>query len=539
MFNKRKFNLVDLVFIILFVIVLIGPVLSGAIESLSGKVEEFKTSSSFNLLCSKTFKEMENDLKKFSKKNGINLNITYVDDLEVVDILNTDYKSYDGVWIANSIWFYMLDNGSIITDSKSVAIDPVIMGVTHSKASELGLIRDNVTNNDLLEAVSSGKLHYVMTSVTQTNTGATAFLGFLNSLAGSPDVLTESIIHDSSLVGKMSTFFKGVDRVSGDEDYLTEMYLNGKYNAMINYESSFINLNKRLVSEGKEPLYLIYPQDGVALNDMPLAYVSHGQDSKKREFFLEMQSYIRSDEVSLLMQEKGFRTWFGGVNDNVNKEIFNPDWGIKTGNYLKSFKYPSKKVMTEAFNLYIDAIRKPTHVVFLFDVSGSMYGEGINELRDAMTYLLDKEATKADMLQFSEADKITFISFNYDVLKVYDTLSGSETDKLTEYLDTLNPVGGTNIYSPSIEALRILRQVSSNDYTKTIILMTDGYSNNGTYQELEDYYHKYDLDIPIYSITFGSSSESQLNRIASLTNGKVFDGKNGLKAAFKEVRSYN
>lgn len=539
MFNKRKFNLVDLVFIILFVIVLIGPVLSGAIESLSGKVEEFKTSSSFNLLCSKTFKEMENDLKKFSKKNGINLNITYVDDLEVVDILNTDYKSYDGVWIANSIWFYMLDNGSIITDSKSVAIDPVIMGVTRSKASELGLIRDNVTNNDLLEAVSSGKLHYVMTSVTQTNTGATAFLGFLNSLAGSPDVLTESIIHDSSLVSKMSTFFKGVDRVSGDEDYLTEMYLNGKYNAMINYESSFINLNKRLVSEGKEPLYLIYPQDGVALNDMPLAYVSHGQDSKKREFFLEMQSYIRSDEVSLLMQEKGFRTWFGGVNDNVNKEIFNPDWGIKTGNYLKSFKYPSKKVMNEAFNLYIDAIRKPTHVVFLFDVSGSMYGEGINELRDAMTYLLDKEATKADMLQFSEADKITFISFNYDVLKVYDTLSGSETDKLTEYLDTLNPVGGTNIYSPSIEALRILRQVSSNDYTKTIILMTDGYSNNGTYQELEDYYHKYDLDIPIYSITFGSSSESQLNRIASLTNGKVFDGKNGLKAAFKEVRSYN
>ena len=70
MFNKRKFNLVDLVFIILFVIVLIGPVLSGAIESLSGKVEEFKTSSSFNLLCSKTFKEMENDLKKFSKKNA-------------------------------------------------------------------------------------------------------------------------------------------------------------------------------------------------------------------------------------------------------------------------------------------------------------------------------------------------------------------------------------------------------------------------------------------------------------------------------------
>ena len=35
-----------------------------------------------------------------------------------------------------------------------------------------------------MNAVSSGKLKYVMTSVTKTNTGLTAYLGFLNSLAG-------------------------------------------------------------------------------------------------------------------------------------------------------------------------------------------------------------------------------------------------------------------------------------------------------------------------------------------------------------------
>ena len=537
--KKKQFNPVDLVFVVLFLLIFLGPILSSFWEAFSDKVHEVRTSSNFNLLSSSSFKNLESELKSFSKKKGINLSITYADDLEIVDMLNSDYNGYDGVWIANSIWLYMLDNQNVITESKSVAIDPVVMGITYSKAKELNFVRDGVTNKDLLNAVMSGKLKYVMTSVTQTNTGATAFLGFLNSLAGSPEVLTEKMIHDSSLISSMASFFKGVERVSGDEEYLTEMYLNGKYNAMINYESSFINLNKKLVSEGKEPLYLIYPVDGVAINDMPIAYINHGQDNKKKEFFLELQSYIRSDEYASIMQKQGFRTWFGGVNENVDKNVFNPDWGIKTDTYLKSFKYPSKKVMTEAFNLYIDSIRKPTHVVFLFDVSGSMYGEGIQELKDAMKYLLDKEATREDMLQFSESDQITFISFNYDVLKVYDTLSGAETDKLSGYLDTLEPMGGTNIYSPSVEALRILRNVSSNDYTKTIILMTDGYSNNGTYKELEDYYHKYDLDIPIYSITFGSSSESQLSRIANLTNGKVFDGKSGLKAAFKEVRSYN
>ena len=69
--------------------------------------------------------------------------------------------------------------------------------------------------------------------------------------------------------------------------------------------------------------------------------------------------------------------------------------------------------------------------------------------------------------------------------------------------------------------------------------MTDGQSNSGYYYDLRDYYQKNKLDIPIYSITFGSSDESELNQIAKLTNAKTFDGKSGLLKAFSEVRSYN
>ena len=56
---------------------------------------------------------------------------------------------------------------------------------------------------------------------------------------------------------------------------------------------------------------------------------------------------------------------------------------------------------------------------------------------------------------------------------------------------------------------------------------------------LERYYKSNKSSIPIYSITFGDSSEYELNKVARLTNGKVFDGKSGLKEAFMEVRSYN
>ena len=69
--------------------------------------------------------------------------------------------------------------------------------------------------------------------------------------------------------------------------------------------------------------------------------------------------------------------------------------------------------------------------------------------------------------------------------------------------------------------------------------MTDGVANVGTYTDLRNKYKEIGKQIPIYSITFGSADEYELQDIAELTNGKVFDGRLDLVSAFKEVRGYN
>ncbi|MBQ6547060.1 MAG: VWA domain-containing protein [Bacilli bacterium] len=494
----------------------------------------------FRIISSTSTKKMDEHLIKYGKKNNIKVEIEHYGDLEIVDILNSNSKKYDAVWISNSIWLYQLNNTSLTTDSKSIVIDPVVMGIKKSKAKELGFVNSKVYNKDLLESIKSGKLKYVMASVTKTNTGATSYLSFLNSLAGNPEVLTTDMLKSESLKSDLKSFFKGVERVSGDEEYLTDMFINGKYDAMINYESSLIELNQKLVKEKKEPLYLIYPVDGVAINDMPFAYINNdATDTKNREKFLELQKYLRSDEAINQMEKYGYRSWYGGTNKDADKKIFNPDWGIDTTKYIKDMKYPSKKVITAAINLYIEALRKPTHVVFCLDISGSMYGSGLAELKEAMNYILDYETASKDNLQFSDKDKITVITFNSDVKKVFDTKYGNDTDSVIKYVDSLEALGGTNIYDPSIEALKILRKDDSDDYTKTVILMTDGESNSGSYYDLKDYYKDHKSTIPIYSITFGDANERQLEKIADLTNAKVFNGKDGLLAAFREVRSYN
>ena len=498
------------------------------------------SSDTFKIIASTSTKKMDDELIKYGRKNHIKVEIEHYGDLEIVDILNADSKDYDAVWISNSLWLYMLDNTSLTTDSKSIVVDPVVMGIEKSKAKELGLVGKDVYNKDLLENIKSGKLKYVMASVTKTNTGATSYLSFLNSLAGNPEVLTLDMLNNDSLKNDLKSFFKGVERVSGDEEYLKDMYLKGEYNAMINYESSLLELNRELVKKGKEPLYLIYPVDGVAINDMPFAYINNDVNNlENKEKFNILQSYLRSDEAIKTMEELGYRSWYGGTNASANKKIFNPDWGVDTTKYLKDMKYPSKKVITKAIELYIEALRKPTHVAFCLDVSGSMYGEGLEELQDAMNYILNRETASKNNLQFSDKDKITIITFNSDVEKIYDTKYGNQTDEIIKNINALEASGGTNIYSPSIEALKILSKDSNDDYTKTVILMTDGQSNSGSFKDLKNYYNSNKETTPIYSITFGSSSEYDLRDLAELSNGKVFDGKSGLLKAFTEVRSYN
>ncbi len=71
--------------------------------------------------------------------------------------------------------------------------------------------------------------------------------------------------------------------------------------------------------------------------------------------------------------------------------------------------------------------------------------------------------------------------------------------------------------------------------------MTDGEANESenNYTSLRNYYEMNELNIPVFSITFGEADESELRSIATLTNGKVFNGKKDLVEAFREVREYN
>ena len=183
-------------------------------------------------------------------------------------------------------------------------------------------------------------------------------------------------------------------------------------------------------------------------------------------------------------------------------------------------------------------MRKPIHVAFCLDYSGSMIGDGIKQLQNAMDYILTDKAEQ-DYLQFTDKDLVDVIIFGSEVKGPWGSSTDMERDELLNLIKTTRPTGQTALFPAAIQAEEIFKDDNVDKYNCSIVLMTDGEGNKGHFDDLKKSYNSLSNKIPIYSITFGDADESQLEKISSLTNGKIFDGKKDLSKAFRQVRGYN
>jgi Ca-activated chloride channel family protein len=169
-----------------------------------------------------------------------------------------------------------------------------------------------------------------------------------------------------------------------------------------------------------------------------------------------------------------------------------------------------------------------------------MSGSGTAQLNEAMRGLLNQDIARQNLLAAGERDENVFVLFNGGIIKIFSA-SGNDPKTLGAAFDEIastSPSGGTNIYLPIAECLRMMERYNAEDYITAIILMTDGKSDD-YYDEFSRLYRASGMDVPVFSIMFGSSNPDQLNGLAELTRARVFDGKADLTGAFRTAKGYN
>jgi Ca-activated chloride channel family protein len=487
----------------------------------------------------------------WAAQNNLAPTITYLGSVDISrEIAKGTEAAYDAVWPANSLWLQLGDTQKVIKHPQSILRSPVVLGLRKPIAESLGWVgRDDVTIQMIEQAAAAGKFRLAMTSATQSNSGASAYFGFLYAMAGSPDVLTSDILADPALQDRVRSFLATVDRSSGSSGWLKDALVANPdaYDAMFNYESTILEANQALTAAGQEPLYIIYPANGLSVADSPLAYVSKG-DAATEAAFLSLQAFLLSPETQQTLSGLGRRSGLIGMDaEGADPAVWRRDWGVDLTRAIAPIPTPEAGVIAEALRLYQTELRKPSLTIWVLDVSGSMEGQPIEEMKQAMRLLLDKKAAAVNLLQPSRRDVAIILPFNDTTLN--PILAEGDSDAVLEYaltqVNALEAGGGTDLYLALDQALDLLQAYADDgtlrNYLPAIVAMTDGESGTDNRDAfLADVaVRSFGRDVPIHAIVFGNADEEQLQALTDGSIGRLFQSDDGLAEALRQAKGYN
>jgi Ca-activated chloride channel family protein len=491
-------------------------------------------------------KSLEPIVQEFARRNDLAITMTYMGSVEIgQELAKGPQCPFDAVWPAASLWIELFDAAKITRDSESIMRTPVVFAVKKSVAQSLGWIGKEVRVMDLLEAAEARKLRFAMTSATQSNSGASAYLGFLTALAGHPEVLTSEHLQGNEARALIKRFLGTVNRSAGSSGFLKDLVVEryDRLDAMVNYEAMMIEANQALVAQGREPLYAIYPTDGLTIADSPLALVNKG-DTAKEQAFKKLQQHLLSPDVQRQIQAQGRRTGLVGLGaETADPRVFNPDWGVDLNRVLTPVRMPGAPVIREALELYQIAFRKPSCTFFVLDFSGSMRGKGEEQVKQAMQILLDPAIARRNLLQLTPDDVTVVMPYSENVVAEW-LVQGNDPralDDLLAKIEGQGPMSSTFTHRALLTALdRAKTYASTGKYHTSIILMSDGEAGD----RLEEFFQTVDQqrigrDIPIYTVLFGQAKERDMKALAEGMAGKMFDGRTDMARAFREAKGYN
>ncbi|HVP41984.1 MAG TPA: substrate-binding domain-containing protein [Terriglobales bacterium] len=492
-----------------------------------------------SVLAGSELKDIEPLLPKVQQRTGVRLELRYTGTLEAVDTLQAG-EALDLAWLSSNK-YALLTPGvkERVRASERTMITPVVLGLKASKARALGWADNpNVTWKDIAEAAGKGRFTFGMTSPTASNTGFSGLLGLAAALSGKGDALDVSDIDGKQL----AAFFKAQRLTAGSSGWLADAYLKDQdqLDGMINYANVLLAMNRG----GKlhEPFALIYPKEGILTADYPLMLINAGQ----REAYEKIVAYVRSAEFQKAILETTLR------------RPINPEVQVEAGLYpttLIELPFPaSYRVVNAILEAFDNEFRRPADATFVLDTSGSMEGARLDGLKTAMRLLTNPDPSAGGRYaRFRQRERIVLVPFSSSpgtpatyTLGSADQANAQILARVRQSIDGLSAGGKTAVFSSVHQAYQdalARRRTDKVDRYYSIVVLTDGENNRGeSWREFERWYQSLppgDRGLRVFTILFGEGKPAEMESLAHLTGGRVFDSRTtALSAVFREIRAY-
>ncbi|MFN2224021.1 MAG: substrate-binding domain-containing protein [Chloroflexota bacterium] len=439
----------------------------------------------------------------------------------------------DGVWTQ-----VLADQGNVAytRDCTSLATSPLVIAMWRTAAESLGwpgqplgwLDVGSLAADPSAWAYYSGgefgdSLNLGHTHPGLSASGASTLLALVQSAQAKSDAVTVEDVEQPIVQASVSAFEAAVSWFSSNTGDLGRTMADrgpAFLGAAVMYESD-------VVGNGNGQIVPIYPLEGTFVADHP-ACLNNDLDAPTREAALLFREFLLDVEAQQLAVSSGLRP----VNDAA--EIGPPldaAHGVDLDQPATVFGAPSVQTLYAVQDLWQSA-RKDVNLVMLLDVSGSMAGQKIDNMRDAAVQFVE---------QMGDDDFITIIPFSHELpVLVYHQQVGPERQGIIEAVRQLEAAGDTALYDAIGAGAQLIAESTSPDTANALVVLTDG-------QDTYSYQYNFDqalIDMAaannttVFTIAYGSDADERvLTQLAYGANGNFFLGDEASIAAIYEEMS--
>lgn len=442
------------------------------------------------------------------------------------------------LWIPDhEVWVHLLaDEGvdSFQGDCAVVAQSPLVIAMWRPLAESLGWpgrdlgwldVGSLAADPGAWEYYSGGQfgdtLRLGHTHPGLSATGASTLLALVQAAESQSEAVSVEEIQQPIVQASIGAFEGAVAWFSSSTATLAQtMRERGSQflGAAVIYESDVVQYG-----DGDPEIVPIYPFEGTFVAQHAACANANGATEAAGIF----RDYLRGDEAQALAAEAGLRP----VSEEVAAGApLDETRGVDLSQPEITFAAPTVDTLFAVQDVWQSA-RKDVNLVMLLDVSGSMAGEKIENVRRAAVQFVE---------QMGDEDYISIIAFSTDPTAIvwHRPVAGNR-EKIAAAIEGLEAQGDTTLYDAIGDGANLLSETTAPETANAMVALTDG---------LDTASFRYDADgaasavvdtgATVFAIAYGSDADEELlAEMAVRANGNFFRGDEASIAAIYQEMS--
>ncbi len=446
----------------------------------------------------------------------------------------------------SSIWLDELDRqyqaaqnttAGLVGQTVRYAVSPVVIAMWRDAAERLGWPQKPIGWRELLNEATTNKDFKWSHPSTASASGLLATLAEFYAASGKTRGLTVDDVKAPAVQEYVGALEKTV-RYYGEGEVTTAQRVAEKGRA---YLDAFIASEQVVIDTNRKPgldLVAIYPQEGSLWQDHPLALLETANLSDlNRETFRAFASYLTSPAAQQIILSRGYRPADLTIKlDGANSPL-SAQHGVDPAQPQTSLQVPSAAVLDVVRETWL-ANKRRTNVELVVDTSGSMEGDKINRVIEALQTFLDQVK--------SDEERVGLIEFASDVVErvKIQELKYNRTE-LVSTIESLESGGNTALLDAVYEAYMRLQDLNDPSRINAIVVMTDG-KENASAMKLNQLVARLQqgnqsgVPVVIFAVAYGSDADmNTLQAITDATGGQTYTGTvETIRSLYKILSTY-